>query len=148
MYENNNKAIVNKLANRSIRANRMRNLFAIIAIIFITVLFTTIFTIGISMLKSIEYSTMRQVGGSNHGRFKYLTTEEYEILKEHKDIKEYGITIPIAVVENPELVKRQVEINYIDDNEAKYRFIQPLIKESIKYRSEAFQRNRLLYKYN
>lgn len=128
MYENNNKAIVNKLAKRSIRANRMRNLFAIIAIILTTVLFTTVFTIGISMLKSIEYSTMRQVGGSNHGGFKYLTTEEYEILKEHKDIKEYGITIPIAVVENPELVKRQVEINYIDENEAKYRFIQPLIK--------------------
>ncbi len=128
MYENNNKAIVNKLAKRSIRANRMRNLFAIIAIILTTVLFTTIFTIGISMLKSIEYSTMRQVGGSNHGGFKYLITEEYETLKDHKDIKEYGITIPIAVVENPELVKRQVEINYIDDNEAKYRFIQPLIK--------------------
>lgn len=127
MYENNNKAIINKLAKSSIKANRMRNIFAIIAIILTTVLFTTVFTIGISMMKSIEYSTMRRVGGSNHGGFKYLTTEEYEILKKHKDIKEYGITIPVAFAENLELAKRQVEINYVDGNEAKYRFILPLI---------------------
>ncbi len=128
MYENNNKDIINKLAKRSIKTNKMRNIFAIVAIILTTVLFTTVFTIGASMLKSIEYSTMRQVGGSFHGGFKYLTTEEYQILKEHKDIKEYGITIPVAVAENSELAKRQVEINYIDENEAKYRFIVPLLK--------------------
>ena len=127
MYENNNKAVVNKLARRSIKVNKMRNTFAIAAIILTTVLFTTVFTIGISMLKSIEYSTMRQVGTSSHGGFKYLTTEEYEILKDHKDIKEYGMTIPVAVAENPELAKRQVEINYVDENEAEYRFILPLI---------------------
>lgn len=128
MYENNNKAIINKLARSSIKTNRMRNFFAIVAIILTTVLFTSVFTIGISMLKSIEYSTMRQVGGSSHGGFKYLIREEYEILKEHKDIKEYGITIPVAVAENRELAKRQVEINYVDENEAKYRFITPLMK--------------------
>ena len=42
MYENNNKAVVNKLAKRSIKANRMRNTFAILAIILTTVLFTTV----------------------------------------------------------------------------------------------------------
>lgn len=55
MYENNNKAIVNKLAKCSIKSNRMRNIFIIIAIILTTVLFTTVFTIGISMIKSVEY---------------------------------------------------------------------------------------------
>ena len=128
MYRNNNKAIVNKLAMRSIKTNSMRNYFAIFAIILTTVLFTTVFTIGISMMKSIEYSTMRQVGTSSHGGFKYITTEEYEILRDHKDIKEYGITIPVSIAKNSELAKRQVEINYIDENEAKYRFMLPLIK--------------------
>lgn len=71
---------------------------------------------------------MRQVGGSDHGTFKYLTTEEFKIIKEHKDIKEYGITISVAVAENPVLAKRQVEINHIDENEANYRFISPLSK--------------------
>ena len=49
MYENNNKAIINKLARASIKANRMRNLFAIVAIILTTVLFTSVFTIGASI---------------------------------------------------------------------------------------------------
>lgn len=128
MYENNNKAIINKLAKSSIKANKMRNIFANLAIILTTVLFTTVFTIGISMLQSIEYSTMRQVGTSSHGGFKYLTTEEFNILKEHKDIKEYGIAIPVSIAENQQLAKRQVELNYVDDNGAKYRFITPLLK--------------------
>lgn len=127
MYENNNKAIVNKLAKQSLKANRLRNTFVVVAIVLTTVLFTTVFTIGISMVKSVEYSTMRQVGMSAHGGFKYLTTEEYETLKKHKDIKEYGITIPVAFAENPELAKRQVEINYVDENSAEYRFILPLL---------------------
>ena len=134
MYENNNKAIVKKLAKRSIKTNRMRNVFAVLAIILTTVLFTTVFTIGMSMVKSIEYSIMRQVGGSDHGGFKYLTTEEYEIIKKHKDIKEYGITVPVALAENPELAKRQVEISYVDENEAKYRFISPLNKGNMPKR--------------
>ncbi len=128
MYENNNKAIINKLANRSIKSSSMRNIFAILAIILTTVLFTTVFTIGISMIKSIEYSTMRQVGGSAHGGFKYLTTEEFEIIKEHKNIKEYGIAIPVSIAENPELTKRQVEIRYVDKKEAGYNFILPLTR--------------------
>ncbi|MBU5426320.1 FtsX-like permease family protein [Tissierella pigra] len=134
MYENNNKAIVKKLAKRSIKTNRMRNVFAVLAIILTTVLFTTVFTIGISMVKSIEYSIMRQVGSSDHGGFKYLTTEEYEIIKKHKDIKEYGITVPVALAENPELAKRQIEISYIDENGAKYRFISPLHKGNMPKR--------------
>ena len=128
MYENNNKAIVNKLANRSIKASSMRNTFAILAIILTTVLFTTVFTIGISMIKSIEYSTMRQVGGLAHGGFKNLTTEEFEIIKEHKDIKEYGIVIQVSIAENSELAKRQVEIRYVDEKEAGYNFILPLTR--------------------
>ncbi|MSU02731.1 ABC transporter permease [Tissierella pigra] len=134
MYENNNKAIVKKLAKRSIKTNRMRNVFAVLAIILTTVLFTTVFTIGISMVKSIEYSIMRQVGSSDHGGFKYLTTEEYEIIKKHKTIKEYGITVPVALAENPELAKRQIEISYIDENGAKYRFISPLHKGNMPKR--------------
>jgi putative ABC transport system permease protein len=134
MYENNNKAIVKKLAKLSIKANRMRNIFAVLAIILTTVLFTTVFTIGMSMVKSVEYSTMRQVGTSSHGDFKYLTTEEYEIIKKHKDIKEYGITVPVALAENPELAKRQIEMGYVDENQAKYGFISPLNKGAMPKR--------------
>ncbi len=131
MYQNNNKAIINKISNRSIKVNRMRNVFAIIAIALTTVLFTSLFTVGMSMVKSFEYSTMRQIGLSAHGVFKYLTEEQFEVLRKHKDIEEYGVNIVIGFAENAELAKRQVQIQYLDDNDAKYQFITPLVEGSM-----------------
>lgn len=122
------KTIIKKLSKRHTKSNNMRNIFIVAAIILTTVLFTSLFTIGASLLKSAEESRMRQEGGSEHGSYSYLTREEYEILKEHKDIAEYGTTILVALAENEELSKRQVEICYIDENEAKYRFISPLLE--------------------
>lgn len=128
MFENNNKAIINKLAKESIKANRMRNIFAIIAIILTAVLLTSIFTIGGSMIKSFEYSTMRQVGTSAHGGFKNLTNQQLAILKDNKAIKEYGTRVAFGIASNSQLSKRQVEIQYLDENSARYGFITPLIE--------------------
>ena len=42
---NNNGASIRKLSNRSLRSNRMRNLFAVLAIILTGILFTTVFSL-------------------------------------------------------------------------------------------------------
>ncbi|MEG3074370.1 MAG: hypothetical protein RR867_09165, partial [Ruthenibacterium sp.] len=73
MLKVNNKKTIRKLAASSFRANKLRNLFAVIAIILTTVLFTGLFTVVGSLLSSMEESTMRQVGSNFHGAFKYLT---------------------------------------------------------------------------
>lgn len=128
MYQNNNQEIIRKVSRRSLRVNMMRNLFAITAIILTTVLFTSFFTIGMSMVKSFEYSTMRQVGTIAHGGFKYLTSDQFVALSQHKEIKEYGVNVLIGIAENPQLAKRQVQIQYMDDNDAHYSFVTPLLK--------------------
>ncbi|MGI6153627.1 MAG: ABC transporter permease, partial [Christensenellaceae bacterium] len=53
MDANNNQSAVSKIAARSYASNRSRNLVAIIAIILTAVMFTTVFTIGFSMLQSM-----------------------------------------------------------------------------------------------
>ena len=128
MEKTENKAVLNKLSKRHTKSNKMRNIFVVVAIILTTVLFTSLFTIAASLLKSAEESSMRQVGGSEHGGYSYLTREEYEVLREHKYIEEYGTTILVGLAENEELAKRQVEICYMDGNEAKYRFVTPLVE--------------------
>jgi len=128
LRKNYNKTAIKKLSKRHNKVNRTRNIFTIVAIILTTVLFTTFFTIGGSLFKSVEESNLRKAFDCSYGDFSYLTTEEYEILREHKDIKEYGTTILVALAENDKLAKRQVEICYIDENEAKYRFISPLVE--------------------
>lgn len=62
-----NKKIIRKLSFRSFRSNRTRNIVALIAIALTTILFTSIFTVAISMNYSWQQQTMRMVGGSAHG---------------------------------------------------------------------------------
>ncbi len=53
MDKNNNLSVISKIAGRSYKSNKSRNLVAIIAIILTAVMFTTIFTIGFSMIQSM-----------------------------------------------------------------------------------------------
>lgn len=111
----NNKQTIRKLAGNTFRANKMRNLFAVLAIMLTTVLFTTLFTSVSSLITSMEESTMRQVGTSAHGGFKRLTEEQYERLRTHDSIKSISYTVLLAVAENEELRKRPAEIRFAND---------------------------------
>lgn len=126
MFNVNNKKTIALLANSSFKANRLRNLFAVVAIILTSVLFTSLFTIVSSLIVCMEESTMRQVGESAHGGFKYLSNEEYEILKNHPSIKNISYSVPFAFAQNKELLKRPSEIRYTSGEEnAKEMFCMP-----------------------
>ena len=70
-----NGACVRHLSRRTLRANRTRNLIAVLAIALTTILFTSLFTIALSINDGFQQSNFRQVGGYSHGGFKYLTEE-------------------------------------------------------------------------
>lgn len=128
MLKVNNKRTVHLIAKSSFGANRLRNLFAIIGIMLTVVLFTVIFTVAASFITSIEQSTMRQVGGSNHGTFKYMSQKEYDNLKTHPSIKDISYSVVLGFGENKELVKHPTEIRYSNDEiNAKDMFSMPTI---------------------
>jgi len=127
MLKVENKKVISNIAKSSFKANKLRNIFAVVAIILTTVMFTTFFTIGLSMKDCIENSTMRQVGGSAHGGFKYLTQEEFDKLKTHKSIKEIQYSIILGFAENYDLLKRPSEIRYATDREAEMMFSKPTV---------------------
>lgn len=85
------------------------------AIVLVCLLFTGIFTTADGMIKSSERQVMRQVGTSSHAGFKDITSDEYEKLKEHKDIKESSYNIFFGSASNPELLKRNVELRYTEE---------------------------------
>lgn len=115
MIRVNSKKTIHQVADTSFKADKVRNLFAVIAIILTAVLFSGLFTIADSLIGSMEESMMRRVGGSAHGGFKYLTWEQYEVLKKHPSIKEISYTVVLGVAENAELAKRPTEIRYVND---------------------------------
>ena len=68
-----NRKCVRHLAWKSLLASRTRNLIAIVAIALTTMLFTSLFTIALSINEGFQQSNFRQVGGFSHGGFKYMT---------------------------------------------------------------------------
>ncbi|WMJ77502.1 MULTISPECIES: ABC transporter permease [unclassified Sedimentibacter] len=126
MIKVSNQKTISNLAKATVKFNKLRNVFAIVGIILTTVLFTSVFTISMNMIDSMEESTMRQVGGSSHGGFKYLTEEQYNKLKDNKSIKEIHYTVVLGNAENKELIKRPTEIRYASsDREAELMFSKP-----------------------
>lgn len=125
ILQNNNSKTIGKLSRRYLTANRGRNLIAILAIALTTMMFTSLFTIGSGFLDVQQRQTMRQVGSSAHGGFKYITWEEHDKLKTHPDIKAYGSTIFAAMAENAALAKVHTEVRWADENYAKWNFSMP-----------------------
>ena len=120
-----NKKVIQNLAEKSFGANKTRNRIAILAVALTTLLFTTIFILGIGTMEIFQRQTMRQSGDDSHGVMKNLTREQYEKLKDHPLIKEEAACIYVAdEVKNPELLKRHVEAWYYPEYHYKHCFVE------------------------
>ena len=86
-----NGKCIRHLALKSLQASRTRNLIAVAAIALTAVLFTSLFTIALSINEGFQQSNFRQVGGFSHGGFKYLTKEQFEELKDDPLIDQWGV---------------------------------------------------------
>lgn len=120
-----NRKIIRRLSIASFKAAKIRNIITVAAIALTTVLFTVIFTVGMSMKYGFEQSNFRMVGGYSHGGFKYLTKEQFEELKTDPLIKEYGKRIFCGMPEKEPFQKSHVEVSYCDANTAKWMFVEP-----------------------
>ena len=70
-----NQKCIRRLSYKSLWASRKRNVIAIFAIALTTLLFTSLFTILMSLNESYETYNFRQVGGYSDGTFKELSEE-------------------------------------------------------------------------
>ncbi len=122
---NNHKAI-KRLSNRSLMANRTRNIIAVAAIALTALLFTSLFTIALSINEGFQQSNFRQIGGWSHGGFKYMTEEQYNELKEDPLIKEYGLRRFVGMPREEPFNKSHVEIGYSDANQAHWMYCDPV----------------------
>ena len=122
MLKVNNKKAIRRLSARSLKNSKTRNIIAVIAIILTTVLFTSVFSVGMSAIDSMQQATMRQVGTSAHGGFKFLTWQQYEKLLEDPKIKDISYNIIIGFAENEALNKTYTEIRYTEEKAAKWGF--------------------------
>lgn len=119
------KPIIRTLTSRSFKANKTRNLVAILAIVLTTLMFTSLFVLSQSMVKNLQEMNFQQAGYNSHLTFSSLTDAEMDKIITHEAVTDWGKSIVIGVAENEELTGRQVEIRYADENYAASAFSMP-----------------------
>ena len=120
-----NRKCIRKLSLKSLYANRRRNLIAIFAIALTTLLFTSMFTIVLSLNASYETYQFRQVGGYAHGTFKDVSPEQAERIAAHPKVKAVGARKVIGITAEGVFSKTPAEISYMDANCTKWSYATP-----------------------
>ena len=120
-----NRKCIRKLSWRFLWASRKRNMIAIIAIALTALLFTSLFTIVMSMNSSYEMYTFRQVGGYCNGTFKEVTEEQIENISAHPKVKATGKRITIGYMDSGIFAKAPAEVSFMDDNCTEWSFAEP-----------------------
>lgn len=115
--KNNNGASIRKLSDRSLKNNRMRNIFAVLAIVLTAVLYTAVFSLTSGAMQAAQENTMREVGGKFHAGLKSVTTEQYEKITSDPMIKSSSYVILIGMADN--ILKRQAELRYMPKENAR-----------------------------
>ena len=111
MIKVSNRKYIRRLSWKSLKAARTRNIIAILAIALTTVLFTSLFTICLSLNDGFQQSNFRQCGGWSHGAFKYLTQEQYQELRDDPMIRQWGLRRFLGMPQDEKIRRISKEIN-------------------------------------
>lgn len=114
--KNNNGAAIRRLSSRSLKNNRVRNTFAVCAIILTAMLFTATFSMFSGMIQSSQESTMQEVGTRAHAGLKNADMQQYEKVSKDPLVKKCSYDILLGYAEN--IRKRQAEIRFMPFEEA------------------------------
>ena len=98
-------------------------------------LFTSLFTIALSINDGFQQSNFRQCGGWNHGTFKYLTEEQFKEIKEDPLIKQWGLRRFVGMPSEVPFNKSHVEVGYSDAVQAHWMYCDPIVGSLPKERT-------------
>ena len=121
----NNKKAINNIATSGIKAKLSKYVILVMAVILTSLLFSSLFSVGGSMINEVQEGSMRQAGGSCHGSFKYLTEAEYNQIKDDPKLKSVNYRIMVGMLANEELKKIHSECYFAELENAKNGFSAP-----------------------
>lgn len=120
-----NRSCIRRLSFKSLKAARKRNSIAILAIALTTLLFTSLFTVALSLNSSYQTYTFRQIGGYCHGTFKDVTEEQAEAIEAHSKVKAVGRRKVAGTITTGVFAKVPAELSYMDENCTKWSYAEP-----------------------
>ena len=132
-----NTPVIRKTAKDYIFKNRGKSLIIILSVALCTFLFTTLFTVGGSILTMLKESTQRQIGTTAAGSYKYLIQEEYDKIAADTKFKEVSHWVCVGEATNKELLKVRTEVHWTDEVSAKKGFTYPEVGHLPQAENEA-----------
>lgn len=120
-----NQSIIRKIAWATIRENRKKNIVILLAVLLTSAMFTTVFSIGMSMNASSQNVTMRQVGGRSMAGFKQMLPEDFANVQNDPKVKNASYRIHVGTAANKKLAALQTEVYYATDENAQNMFCKP-----------------------
>ena len=134
--------MLNTLARRSFAACRVRNLIAVLAIALCSTLFTSITAIGIGTLQSITLMMQEQKMSRSDGDFRYMSKEQFEMMKGSDLIREAGLRMPVGFLTNARL--HNIEFDVMDETQAELTFCMPVHGEVPRRENEVVASDKAL----
>lgn len=118
-FENDNKEIIKKITKRSLKTNKVRNIFAILAIVLTTFMISSVFSIGISFVKNYQTMNIRLAKTTADISLDKPTSEQINKLNSLDIFKSTGISILAGRVDLDSLSKNKTKIylEYHDKND-------------------------------
>ncbi|MBQ8562953.1 MAG: ABC transporter permease [Firmicutes bacterium] len=120
-----NRNCIRKLSFQSLWASRKRNLIAVAAIVLTTLLFTSLFTVVMSINSSYQTYTFRQIGGYCHGTFKDVSEEQAKAISAHSKVEAVGARKVVGFAADGVFARKPAEVSYMDENCTKWSYALP-----------------------
>lgn len=120
-----NRGCIRRLSFRTLRAAWKRNAIAVAAIALTALLFTSLFTVALSINSSYETDTFRQIGGYCHGTFKEVTQAQAQAIAAHPKVKAVGERTTVGFLDTGVFAKIPAEVSFMDDNCATWSYARP-----------------------
>lgn len=116
MFQNNNGAIVKRLASKSFKANHRRNVFVILTLALTAFMITSVFSIGRSYIKTNELQQLRLMGTNAHAALTNPDEDQIDILQTKLSdyVADVGISHRLGSVVNTEGNDALIGIGWLD----------------------------------
>ena len=98
MHANRNKKAVKRVEKGMMKANRIRNLFAVFAIVLTTFMITTVFSLGINYMENMQVMQVRTAGTTANASLAMPTEKQEQQIKILEDGKTVGTQYMVGSV--------------------------------------------------
>lgn len=117
MLKNDNRDAVKRISRRSMKMNRVRNVFSILAIVMTTLMFTTVFTLCYSIYKNMDIMLTRQQGTKASIYLYNPTRSQLDAARDTDGVRAAGVRISAGYAPLDEEEDTVIYLYYYDETE-------------------------------